>query len=181
MATIEEKVIEWKSELSSVLNGCNTKITEKGGTPAITLMDLADSIGTIIFGGSASFPSGVIALEAGEFTPEEDITSKYEITYNLEIAPTFFYVIASGEFNAEVNRGYQLFQTCVSKSYTAKDTSYYGLYFIRCAKDDGSMYNISTSLSSANITKTKASVMASSTYALKAGVTYKWIAVAIDV
>lgn len=180
MATIEDKVIEWESELSSVLNGCNSKITEKGGVPAQTLMGLENAIGTITSSGGTSLPSGVISFASGEFTPGEDITTDYEVTYNLEAVPTFFNVVAVGDFIVEDNAGYQLFQTVISKMYTSGDSPVYGYRYVRYVNNNGAMVTNSGSIQKTYITKTKACVSADPSLALKAGVTYRWVAIAVN-
>ena len=184
MATIEEKVIEWETELSSILSGCNQKITNKGGTAAATLKGLENAIETISAGASL-LPSNIDSIQTGTITPEEDIINLYVVEHGMGVVPNVFIVFPCGDFAFADNKGYLFYQITLLKQYTANNATSVspGMNYIIYISSTGTFSSF-TYVGNDGFTDTTATIMSSGASStsrkLKKGTTYGWIALKIN-
>lgn len=147
--------------------------------------DLATAIGSLIAGygtggGSGGLPAGISALASGTFTPTDDVTSQYSVQHGLGVTPNFFFLFAEGsslnkdDFQYYISAEFGLLQPFALTT----DTSYSGFRIYRYA--NANIFTQSVSNAEGFVNVDVIVVYASSTYALKAGVTYRWVAGVID-
>lgn len=145
----------------------------------VTIFDVAGE-----YKGSGGLPSGVSALASGVFQPTEDIKSNYAINHGLGVVPNFFLWWLEEDMSttpvASLNIGGAIFGK--NARYNATSTIVYtNHYFFRgysTAPQITGTANSSTGTTYLNATSCR--MMCSSSYLLKAGYTYHWVAGVVD-
>lgn len=148
-------------------------VRRKTGTYVkLTLDDMVTAIDGIETG---SLPSGVTALDSGTFTPASDVTTPRTQLHNLGVAPNFFFLFAEGEsvshtdFNYYISHEFGLVQ-----GFTGTQS---GAVFRIVRYSNGNTFQqLVAAGAAASYNANAFQIYASSTYSLKAGVTYRWVA-----
>lgn len=129
-------------------------------------------------GGGISLPSGVTAITAGEFTPDADITAQYTITHNLNTTPSVFILEPCGTFKVSDNKGYILQCVINTKTHTASSTVK-GMSVVTVVDvNNGTVTHVG--INNPTCTDTTIDLPTYTARKLKAGTTYKWVAIAME-
>lgn len=144
--------------------------------------------GVSIFGVSGTFeggdetgglPAGVTAMASGILTPSNDISSTYYISHGLGVKPNFFSIVALGDFSTSAKPGVLLSQTTIGKPFSEGDALRESTMTTIYALASGSITGITNTYSGMSST-TRCFIEAGSSYVLKAGVSYRWIACVLE-
>ena len=130
--------------------------------------------GTYTGSGSVGLPSGISALASGTFTPESDITSYHVVEHGLGVAPNFTYVMLMDALDEAIpNMLISMFE--YGKSGLPKKMEYGQIVYY-----DSSGALIQSGTQAAIFDANSIYINATSSRALKAGYTYRWVAGVMD-
>ena len=129
--------------------------------------------------GSGALPAGVTAMDSGIFTPSSDISSTYYVNHKLGVKPNFFSIVAMGDYSTGARSGTLLSQTTIGKPFTEgsaqREATLTTIYALSASRITG-ITNTYSGMSST----TRCFIEAGSSYVLKAGVSYRWIACVLE-
>ena len=167
--------------LTDKLTAIADAIREKtGGTGPLTLAEMPLAIANIKNGSDGGgLPSGVTALASGTLTPATDVTATLNQPHGLGVAPNFFFLYAEGQpLNPADFNYYITHQFGMAQAYTGTGAN--GAFRI-ARYSNGTLFNtIQSAIAAAAFNETSFPIHASSTYSLKAGVTYHWVAGVVE-
>jgi hypothetical protein len=132
-------------------------------------------------GGGTSLPSGIVAMKAGEHTISSSagVISNLTITHDLGVIPSLFYFVPTYEFILADNVNYMHSFVLMCKQYTKNSDVVLGVKVYRYPTASGLQGGVS-SVSNTDISEQTACVTANANCKLKAGATYKWVAIAME-
>lgn len=160
---------------SSYVQPSGTKDITENGTHDVRNYE---SVNVDVATGGGGLPESVSAISAGTYTPASDITSATYITHDMGVSPDFALFYADEHYNTTSFEGYLAYQLIhihpLETSSTTSDGYRFGLYGY-----NGSLSNFSGKISKVtdHVTDSQFRVMATSSYKLKSGTTYKWLAI----
>ncbi len=146
-----------------------------GGTGKLTLAEMPLAIANIESGGGGGLPSGITVLASGTITPASDVTTQLYQPHGLGVAPNFFFLFAEGEPLSHTDFNYYIsHEFGMAQAYTGTGAN----SAFRIARySNGTVFNmISSGIAASAFNANHFPIHASSTYCLKAGVTYRWVA-----
>ena len=152
-----------------------------GGTESLTLDQMPTDIAGIETGGGG-LPSCITALASGTYTPTADVVSVVGIEHGLGVTPNFFFMSVEGQemlnpsdFNYYITHEFGLAQKFMM---SANQLEAFRIY--RYSNGSNFTQSAAVGLMGVFANATQFYAYASSTYNLKAGVTYRWVAGVID-
>lgn len=126
-------------------------------------------------------------IKSGEFTLDSDWTggwqTPYVVNHNIGSLPDMvaFWADDNGIYDSSVAYGRLLSAVCFTDSTpTATSTYGYSSYYSFCSANSTPgtvLYNANTAQGIANVTDTEFRIRATTSNPLKAGITYKWVAI----
>lgn len=129
-------------------------------------------------------PSGVSALATGKYIPAEDKTTSFSIEHGLGVAPNFFVFVVEEDMSVPPVANLTIGGAIIAK-YTkynqTSSTKYTCHYFFRGYNGTPQVGGSASSADNATfMSETSCTVICSTTYKLKTGYTYRWIAGVLD-
>lgn len=154
-------------------------------TPAQMPAGVADvfEAGKAAGGGSSGggLPSGVTALTSGTYTSISPVSAQFGIEHGLGVTPNFFFIYAEGESLDYTAFSYYIASEFgLRQSFTTSITPGQSFRIYRYGSNGGFTQTVSVAQKSSFSDESAFCVYCSSTYNLKAGVTYRWIAGVVD-
>ena len=128
---------------------------------------------------TGGLPTGVTAMASGILTPSNDISSTYYISHGLGVKPNFFSIVAMGDYSTSTSSGVLLSQTTIGKPFTEGSAQQDATLTTIYAQGASRITGITNTYSGMSST-TRCFIEAGSSYVLKAGVPYRWIACALE-
>ena len=174
------------SRLTQAVSDAYAEVANKGGTvPASAVIgNLASAIASIQGGsGGGGLPDGITALDTGTYTPSSDQKSIVRIDHGLGVAPNFCIWMIEADTSQNVLVSTGLFGASFQKN-TVMSSYVYNAHFAFRGYSSSSSGNVSGSSAvdadDTYFTSTKAPLMGSSAYPIKAGYTYRWVCGVLD-
>lgn len=123
-------------------------------------------------GGGGGLPDGIAAVSVGTYTPASESTTAAKVPHGLGEVPDFVAMYAEGAITSADFASY----ICAFASVPLSTGTGVGVRMLRYGSPNGSSFSISASVYyEGNYTTTTFSVVQSSSYKLKAGITYKFV------
>lgn len=145
------------------------------------LQEILNTVFNLPNAGGGGLPSAMSAMDAGTYTPDADVTANVRITHNLGMIPDFTFIFVPGEVSKDTYSGYVVWQIIIVQPYSSSSQKYsaygYGQYYSSSSADKyGLSSNITGDILPSYLTEDTFTVIANSSYKLKSGVTYNWLA-----
>lgn len=127
---------------------------------------------------SGGLPTGISKLASGSITPTSDVASLQTITHGLGVKPDLIAVYADlgDTVVGSEHKAYLLKQTSVATKYNHNSTTYSYLSELSYVATDTKLRVTQINPGSTMINDSYFRVLCTSSYVLKTGVTYRWIA-----
>lgn len=152
---------------------------KSGYTGKMTIEEMAAVVATISAVEPGDLPQGIRAIASGTYTCATAPSSNITIPHGLGTAPNFFILYAEGSNLSSADFNYFIVaQFGLNQSFTNSAQTSGGFRLLRYGVSNGF-----TQMASAVANIANSSVFAvynSSTYQLKPGITYRWIAGVVD-
>lgn len=128
---------------------------------------------------SGSLPAGISKIVVGSYTPTSDETTNLKITHNLGVTPDVVAFFAEGTVDAASFPQYLIFQFYLMQPFSQSNipTSGSGFYYRRYGSSSESFSGTSGTDTTGYCNDSTFLVNAASSYKLKSGVKYKWVAI----
>lgn len=152
-----------------------------GGTEALTLEQMPTEIAGIEVGGGG-LPAGVSALAIGTYTPTSDVSSAVGIEHGLGVTPNFFFMSVEGQemLNASDFKYYITTEFGLAQKFMMSANQLEAFRIYRYSNGTSFTQSAAVGIMGQFANTTHFYAYASSTYNLKAGVAYRWVAGVID-
>lgn len=144
-------------------------------------ISIFDVVGT--YEGSGGGSGVISAVATGTYTPASDISSGVEIEHGLGVTPNFCIWIAENDFSDITDVSAVVVGAVVAKPMlhsVSSGITYPYQYFLRGYNVSGLSNGTTSYKSDGFMTDTIVTIMGNSTFKLKSGLTYRWVAGVIN-
>ena len=144
-------------------------------------VSIFDIIGT--YEGSGGGSGVISAVATGTYTPASDISSGVEIEHGLGVTPNFCIWMAENDFSDITDVSAAVVGAMVAKPMihsVSSGMTYPYQYFLRGYNVSGLSNGTASYKSEGCMTDTIVTILGNSTYKLKSGLTYRWVAGVIN-
>lgn len=139
-------------------------------------IDIFGVVGTLVEGGG--LPAGISKITTGSYTPTSDESSDRTIAHGLGVVPDIVVFMAEGTVDISNFVGYVTGTVYIMQPFTQSNTTNQGFYYRRyCPSYESSFTGVYGTATSTNCNASSFQVTATSSYKLKSGVKYKWVAI----
>ena len=146
-------------------------------------VSIFDVVGTYEGSGGGSGVGFDVISATGTYTPASDISSGVEIAHGLEVTPNFCIWMAENDFSDITDVSAAVVGAMVAKPMLHSASSgmtYTYQYFLRGYNVSGLANGTASYKSEGYMTDTFVTILGNSTYKLKSGWTYRWVAGVIN-
>ena len=130
-------------------------------------------------GSSGSLPAGIAKIASGSYTPTSDTSTQVNIQHGFGEMPDFVTIMIDEQVNTEDYNKYLVWEVLVMQKFknSGSTTVNDGCMYRRYSSNGTSFTGSATTASGTTyVNTTSFGIAASSSYMLKSGVKYKWVA-----
>lgn len=132
-------------------------------------------------GGGSGLPGGITALATGEYTPASDVMTTIAIRHNMAVMPNIYIAFSEeSPIDTDTYKNYIVATIVIAKSASTGSRTFSRLDFARTGELQSSNFTTGAESTYGGIISTHLYIWCSSSFRLKAGATYRWVAAYIE-